>query len=123
MLRYLASEQNRFYFVWWGWAEVVFGIITLILAATAKDVRLIAGFAAMLIISLALQLYLTPRIVVVGRALDFVPREPAPPELSTFGMLHAAYSTLDLIKLVVGIWLAWILLRTQANPNRETAAA
>ena len=47
----------------------------------------------------------------VGRALDFVPREPAPPALPAFGRLHAAYTLLDLAKLLVGVWMAVALVR------------
>ena len=117
VLRYLVSEQNRFYFVWWGWAETVLGLGCLALALRSKNGRLALGFAVMLVITAAMQLYLTPRIVEVGRALDFVPRDPAPPQLSTFGILHAAYSTLDLIKLFVGFWMAWCLLRPANAPS------
>jgi hypothetical protein len=43
--------------------------------------------------------------------LDFVPRDPPPPQLGRFGMLHGAYSALDLIKLLIGIWLTVRLVR------------
>jgi hypothetical protein len=117
MLRYLVSEQNRFYFVWWGWAEIILGLASLLMALRSKNGRMAAGFALMLAITVAMQIYLTPRIVEVGRALDFVPRDPAPPQLATFGMLHAAYSTLDLIKLFVGFWMAWCLLRPASSES------
>jgi hypothetical protein len=114
LLRYLVSEQNRFYFVWWGWAEIVLGLLLLGIALRLRDGRFASGIAAILVITAVMQLYLTPRLVVVGRALDFVPREPAPPQLATFGWLHAAYSTLDVVKLLLGFWLAWSLLRSQS---------
>jgi hypothetical protein len=87
------------------------------MALTSKSGRLAAGFAVMLVITIAMQLYLVPRIVDVGRTLDFIPRDPAPPQLSTFGILHAAYSALDLIKLLVGFWMAWCLLRSSSSQS------
>ena len=111
MLRYLVSEQNRFYFVWWGWAEVAFGVALFVISLRVRERGLIIKIAIMLAITAVMQFYLTPRIVDVGRALDFVPRDPAPPQMSTFGWLHAAYSTLDLVKLGVGICLGWSLIR------------
>ncbi|MEK7735069.1 MAG: hypothetical protein AAB329_06470, partial [Pseudomonadota bacterium] len=51
----------------------------------------------------------------IGRGLDFVSREPPPPDLGRFGALHAAYSVLDVLKLLLGIWLTgfntvhWVL--------------
>lgn len=124
MLRYLASEQNRFFFVWWGWAEAVLGIALVAMAVRSRSGRLLLGFALMLALVAVTQLYLTPRIVEVGRSLDFVPREPPPPSLRSFGMLHAAYSALDLLKLVAGIWVAWVLLQQSKTEtkSRETKA-
>ena len=121
MLRYLASEQNRFFFVWWGWSEAVLGIALLMLAARSKSGRLMLGFALMFALVAATQLYLTPRIVEVGRSLDFVPREPPPPNLRSFGMLHAAYSVTDLIKLVIGGWMAWLLLRQSKTTTQAVS--
>jgi len=111
LLRYLASEQNRFFFMWWGWAEAVLGIALLAMAARSGSGRLLLGFALMLALVASTQLYLTPRIVEVGRSLDFIPRELPPPNLRTFGMLHAAYSAVDLLKLLAGGWMTWVLLK------------
>ena len=115
MLRYLVSEQNRFYFVWWGWAEVAFGVALLVISLRVRERGLIIKVAILLALTAIMQFYLTPRIVDVGRTLDFVPREPAPPQMATMiasvGWLHAAYSTLDLVKLGVGICLGWSLIQ------------
>ena len=54
---------------------------------------------------------ITPEITQVGRALDYIPRDPKPPELAHFGMLHGLYSVLDLLKLVLGFWMAAALVR------------
>ena len=42
-------------------------------------------------------------IVSLGRSLDFVPREPSPPGMQRFWVLHAAYTSLETIKLLVGV--------------------
>jgi hypothetical protein len=81
------------------------------MAARTGSGRLLLGLGLMLAMVATTQFYLTPRIVEVGRSLDFVPREPPPPNLRTFGILHAAYSAIDLLKLVAGGWMTWILLR------------
>ena len=51
--------------------------------------------------------YLTPQIVTLGRSLDFVPRDPAPAGMQKFWILHAAYTSLEMVKLVVGLVVAW----------------
>lgn len=112
MLRHLAAELNRFYFNIWGWTELGLGALILGLAIRAlRQTKFIAGFSIMLTLAAVMTLYMTPRIIVVGRSLDFVPRNPPPPGMSEFGMLHAAYSILELIKLLIGIGMAVALVR------------
>jgi hypothetical protein len=68
------------------------------------------GIVAMLGIVLFLTVLITPRIVTVGRAIDFVPRDPPPPGLRTFGLLHATYTVLDGVELIVGIVVSlWLV--------------
>ena len=123
MLRYVASEMNRLFFIWWGWTEAALGLALLVMAIGIRNRRAASGVAAMLGLVAAMQLYLTPHIVELGRALDFVPREPPPPGLSTFGWLHAAYSLLTLVKLAAGIWVAIVLVRSEPSENGPLADA
>ena len=111
-LRHLSSELNRFYFRWWGWIEMLLGGTLLAVAALSlRDRTLTFGLALMTLVALVMVFYITPEIIRVGRGLDFVPRQPPPPDLALFGRLHAAYSILDLSKLLVGIWMAVRLVR------------
>jgi hypothetical protein len=111
-LRYLSSELNRFYFRVWGGVELILGAALLVLAMkSGMDRRFRAGVWVMLALSLLMTFYLTPQLVEVGRALDFVSRDTPPPQLGRFGILHGAYSALDLLKLLVGIWLTVRLVR------------
>ena len=112
ILRFLVSELNRYYFRTWEWVEILFGAILLFLAFKYfGDKKLIIGFAVMLGIVLLMSFYVTPQMIDVGRKLDFVPRDPAPPELSWFGKLHGLYSVLYLIMLVIGIWMSVLLAK------------
>lgn len=122
LLRYLSSEMNRFYFRAWGGCEAILGIALVAMALRSRQKRLIIGFALMLALVAVMELFLTSRIVEVGRSLDFVPRNPPPANLAKFGILHAAYSILDLVKLAVGIWAAVQLLGTQAGGTSPTAS-
>jgi hypothetical protein len=64
----------------------------------------------MLAIVVLMLVWLTPSIVSLGRSLDFVPRDPSPPGMQRFWILHAAYTTLEMIKLLVGIVVTvWII--------------
>ena len=124
LLRYLSSELNRLYFQLWNGAQIVLGVLALwLIAGSAKTVKW--GIAAMLAIVVLMLVYLTPAIVTLGRSLDFVPRDPAPPGMSRFWILHAAYTSLEMLKLVVGVVVATTLARQRGErlPSPSTAAA
>jgi hypothetical protein len=67
------------------------------------------GVVAMLAIVVLMLVWLTPAIVSLGRALDFVPRDPPPSGMQRFWMLHAAYTSLEMIKLAAGVLVAYRL--------------
>jgi hypothetical protein len=107
VLRHLSSELNRKFFVAWGAAEVALGlgVLALLLHTGRRTDALIAG--AMLAVALGLLVGLTPPIISIGRAIDFLPRDPYPPQWTTFWRLHLAYTGLDGLKLLAGLALAW----------------
>ena len=64
----------------------------------------------MLGIVLFLTLLITPFILSVGRSIDFVPRDPPPPGLRTFGLLHATFTVFDGVELILGFMVAnWLV--------------
>jgi hypothetical protein len=95
LLRYLSSELNRLYFQLWNIAQLAIGAVVLWLIARDRAPDRVR--------------WLTPAIVSLGRSLDFVPRDPAPPGMRQFWVLHAAYTSLEMIKLLVGVWVAYRL--------------
>ena len=118
LLRYLSSELNRLYFQMWNVAQLVLGVLVLWLIAgssrhdPASTRRAVRGVIAMLAIVVAMLVWLTPSIVSLGRSLDFVPRDPAPPGMQRFWVLHAAYTSLEMFKLVVGIVVTWWIAKS-----------
>ena len=73
----------------------------------------------MLAIVVLMLVYLTPAIVSLGRELDFVPRDPAPPGMSRFWVLHAAYTSLEMLKLLVGAVVAFWIVRSASRSSRD----
>ena len=65
----------------------------------------------MLLICLALQFYVVPETIRLGRIIDFLPREPAPPEAAPFWRLHHTYTGLDMLKFLLGLATMGVLLR------------
>jgi hypothetical protein len=133
LLRYLSSELNRLYFQMWNVAQLVLGVAMLWLlagseqqdpasglesdrdAARARRATWAAarkGVTVMLAIVVLMLAYLTPAIVSLGRDLDFVPRDPPPPGMSRFWVLHAAYTSLEMIKLLLGAVVAFWIVRS-----------
>ena len=108
LLRYLSSELNRLFFLYWNLFQIPLGGVTLwLVLGLSGDRRLRWLVGAMLAIAVVLTVVVTPPIVSIGRGLDFVPRDPPPPSLATFGILHAAYTSLEMLKAALGIWAAW----------------
>ena len=77
--------------------QAVGGVTMLLLARQT-------GFGPFFVLMLV---YLTPQIVSLGRGLDFVPRDPAPPGMRKFWILHAVYTSLEMVKLLAGLVVAW----------------
>ena len=122
LLRYLSSELNRLYFQLWNGAQIVIGAFVL-WAVAGSSKAVLRGVVVMLAIVAAMLVYLTPSIVTLGRSLDFVPRDPAPPGMSRFWVLHAAYTSLEMIKLVISVIVAAALAKSRdaALPAAPTA--
>jgi hypothetical protein len=125
LLRYLSSELNRLYFQMWNVAQLALGGLVLWLVVgsrqqhPARARREVGGVLAMLAIVVAMLVWLTPSIVSLGRSLDFVPRDPPPPGLQRFWVLHAAYTSLEMLKLTIGVVITW-WIATSARAGSQT---
>jgi hypothetical protein len=104
LLRYLSSELNRLYFQLWNVTQLAVGLLVLwLIARNPGGAKVRWGVVGMLGVVVLMLLWLTPEITSVGRSLDFVPRDPPPPDLRRFWILHAAYTVLAACNLVVGV--------------------
>src|ERR1051325_3977333 len=111
LLYYFSSEVNRLYFQYWNIAQLAIGVLALwLVVKIPSGARPKWGIVALLAIVIFLTVLITPRILSVGRSLDFVPRVPPPDGLRTFGLLHATYTVFDGIELIVGILVTvWLV--------------
>lgn len=107
VLRYLTSEINRTYFHAYGWAQLVLGLalVILLLRRTPRDMTALIVTGVMVAVVVVLTFYVTPEVIAIGRRIDFVPREPAPPEMARFRLLHGAFTITDGVKLLAGLGL------------------
>lgn len=115
LMRYQASEVNRLFFDRWGWTQLALGVILLGMAwRGSADRPLRIAALLMLLIAAGLQLGVVPETIRLGRLLDFVPHSPGslgPPEVAPFWRLHTAYTALDMLKFLLGVFAATRLLR------------
>ncbi len=108
LLRFLASELNRFYFTAWGSLQLIIGGVILALGwRLAPDPPGLVLLSVMWILSAILLIWVIPPLVDIGRQVDFVPRSPPPAQMGTFWRYHLAYTLVDLIKFSAGIF--WLL--------------
>ena len=111
VLRHFAGQVNATNFRAYGLAQIVLGILLLLLLWSQKphDVASLVLACVMLVLVVILAAFIAPRIASLGSALDF---KPSPDLTASFWTLHGAYTGLDGAKLVAGIVLVvrWILM-------------
>ncbi|MBI3665853.1 MAG: DUF3153 domain-containing protein [Acidobacteria bacterium] len=115
LMRYQASEVNRLFFARWGWTQLGIGAVLLWLVIRSGAGRpLQTAVLLMLGIAAVLQFAAVPEIIRLGRLLDFAPRNPPPPETTSFWRLHALYTALDGVKALLGVFAIARVLRKES---------
>ncbi|MBM3773743.1 MAG: hypothetical protein FJW37_01105 [Acidobacteria bacterium] len=111
-LRHQVSEQNRWYFSRWESLQLplAIGVYVLALFAARRDRWAVLAAGLMLVIVMAQKLFLTPAIVTLGRAIDFLPPAAASLERAQFWRYHGAYSAAEVSKWAAGLLLAGRLI-------------
>jgi hypothetical protein len=120
-LRHQASELNRFYFAMWERVQIALGLaLLLVMWRGSMADRLLC--LSMLVIVLAARWWLTPEITQVGRAIDWIPPAASGPQRSHFWRLHSVYSSCEVAKQLLGLALAFRLVKgnPEGNPGQYT---
>ena len=107
LMRHQAAESNRALFRIWGLAQIGIGVtvfLLLLFGSTAGKTS-IALSAAMLLLTLVLTFYVLPEMSVPGTV--------------RFRMLHGVYSSLELVKIVLGAVLAVLYLWGRERLSRS----
>jgi hypothetical protein len=71
----------------------------------------------MLAIVILERFLLTPEIAARGRTLDFVPEAASAAEYTRLTVLESAHSGLEIVKAVLGFFLAGRLMRSRRSGN------
>jgi hypothetical protein len=110
LLRYLAGEENRLFFVTWELAEIGLGIALTAILLFAIRSGLLAGLTGgMVIMALFQHFRVTPEMISAGRLIDFGAGAGSA-AYNQFWRLHGLYGVLEVMKLVLVIVVAAILL-------------
>ena len=111
-MRHQASEVNRLFFDGWGTVQLPLAGVALLLAWRSRLGKFVTASAvAMLLIVGVLQFWVVPETIRLGRILDFLPRDPAPPEAAPFWTLHHTYTGLDSLKFLLALASAVLVFR------------
>ena len=118
LLRYLAGEENRLFFQTWEVAELTMGVALVAFLILGMKRKLLAGFAAGVVILAAFQHFqITPELVWQGRSIDFAASNSTARE--HFMKLHAAYGMIEVVKLLLLVATAAPLFwRTRRHRQR-----
>ncbi len=114
ILRRNAGEENGFLFKGWETAELGIGgiLIGFLLVGGKRSSLLLAAAVVMLLIVAAQRFYLSPEVTDLGRKIADLPAAcPNGPQLNArFWTFHGIYSGLEIFKLLLGAFLAVLLV-------------
>jgi hypothetical protein len=115
-----STELNRVFFEAWNRTQLVLGGLAVLLAVGARARRLPVVLLTVATVLVAVTHWgLEPKIVELGRALDFTPRVPPPPVLDEFQRYHGAYFLAETLRLgLVGIAALVVLTRAVRSADR-----
>lgn len=124
-LRYIASELNRTHFPRYDTAGLCMGALSVLLffLSGRRGIWVPGALIVCLAATLVSAFHLTPALITQGRAIDFLPRDPTPPEVDVFHVLHGLSMAFELGKTILLASVLFSLFRSSpvatANPEPE----
>lgn len=111
-LRYQVAEQNRFYFENWELMQMFLGtlIFGILLFATKSGRYTLVLPLVMLVLVMLTHFLITPRIISLGRLLDFMPSNSLALDEIRFHATHRVYAVIEGFKIALGLVLSGVLI-------------
>ena len=110
LLRSLAAEENSRYFQAWELTQFALGLILgAVLLLDRRGWLLPSLCGVMLLLVAFLHFRVTPEMVWLQRTVEFLPAGASTPERTHFMTLHHVYSTIEIIKILLGCVITGIL--------------
>lgn len=121
VLRYQASEQNRWYFRNWETFQFLFGsfFFCVMLFGSREDKFTLLGVLVMLLLAALQRFVLTPEITALGRSIDFVPASQSSPDRNQFWIAHTAYAGVEALKWALALFLTGRMVFSRKRSGRS----
>jgi hypothetical protein len=114
LLRYVAVEQNRFYFDFWESAELVMGFVLILILFFGMESRLMSALTLGMVLVVTFQhLLISPELNWLGRSIEFIPWSTQSQPRDQFWRLHTMYILLDFLKIALGGVIGMLLITAQ----------
>ena len=112
LMRYQATELNRFLAETWGVAQIGLGaaILSAVLFTAHRSKFLIYATCVMILIAIFQVAYIRPSMNALGRSFDFLPVTAATRERESYQSYATMYTVAEVIKLLIGLLLSGRLL-------------
>lgn len=128
VLRHFSSELNRYYFDWYGIAQIVLAAVLLLnlLFATNGNKWMLGLSVAVLVIAIVERSVLFPEITYLGRLMDFAAPDAEMAVRARFWNYHKYFSALEVLKLVLLLIVCGKLLargETRRRGQRQPSEA
>jgi len=120
LLRYVAGEENRYFFENWELAQLVLGVLLTGLLIFGVESRMLAGFSgAMLVLTIFEHLKITPEMAWLGRSFDFLPWTAESLSRDQFWKLHGVYSAIEIMKILLAFVIAGFLFQMRQRRPKQ----
>ncbi|MEO8131613.1 MAG: hypothetical protein ABI822_31255, partial [Bryobacteraceae bacterium] len=112
LLRYQASQFNRFLTETWGVAQIGLGaaVLSAVLFTAHRSRFLIFSTCVMILIAIIQVAYIRPAMDAMGRSFDFLPLGAAARERDSYQSYATMYTVAEVVKLLIGLFLSGRLL-------------
>jgi hypothetical protein len=116
ILRYTASEQNRWHRAKWETIQVIAGGVFLLtmLFGSREDKFILLGFLVLILVVLLQKYLISPELTALGRLTDFAPTNEPSPDRNRFWVVQTAYTGVEM-----GKWALMLLLTGQMVFSRK----
>jgi hypothetical protein len=116
-LRYVASELNRHFFALYARVHTVLfaGALAVFLVSRLQSRTILVGLVYCNLLSMLYLVWFLPVLVEKGRAIDFLSRDPVPPEVKAFYAVHGVNIVMELVKLGLLPVMALLVGRSRAR--------